>query len=49
VGGVAIGGDTLRALRGAQVSARGGIAVKGRSEPVEVWELHALERAPGDT
>jgi class 3 adenylate cyclase len=42
VGGVAIGGDTLRALTGAQVTALGEITVKGRTEPVEVWQLHGL-------
>ena len=44
-GAVAIGGPTLRAIPGARVVALGQVAVKGRSEPVEVWQLDSL---PGD-
>ena len=42
-GGVAIGSATLRGLRGARVSPLGTVAVKGRSGPVEVWSLEAIE------
>jgi class 3 adenylate cyclase len=42
VGGVAIGAATLRALAGAQVSPLGSLAVKGRRESVEAWQLIAL-------
>jgi class 3 adenylate cyclase len=42
-GGVAIGGATLRRLRGAQVSPLGELAVKGRREPVEAWRLEAMD------
>ena len=45
VGGVAIGGATLRALPGAQVSPLGPVAVKGRRESVEAWRLVALDDA----
>jgi adenylate cyclase len=43
VGGVAIGGATLRALPGAQVSPLGHVAVKGRRESVEAWRLVAID------
>jgi class 3 adenylate cyclase len=42
-GGVAIGGTTLRRLRGARVSPLGELAVKGRREPVEAWRLDAVD------
>jgi adenylate cyclase len=38
-GEVAIGGETLRALTGARVSALGAVNVKGRTAPVEAWRL----------
>jgi class 3 adenylate cyclase len=44
-GGVAIGGGTLRALRGARVSHLGSMPVKGRQEPVEVWQLDGFDDA----
>ena len=43
VGGVAIGGATLRALPGAQVSPLGPVAVKGRRESVEAWRLVSID------
>jgi class 3 adenylate cyclase len=43
VGGVAIGGATLRALSGALVSPLGALEVKGRRETVETWRLDGLE------
>jgi len=42
-GGVAIGRETLRHLRGARVNALGVVNVKGRAEPVEAWSLEALD------
>jgi class 3 adenylate cyclase len=42
-GGVAIGAQTLRSLTGARVSPLGTVTVKGRAEPVEVWNLEALD------
>jgi class 3 adenylate cyclase len=45
VGGVAIGGATLRALPGAQVSPLGPVAVKGRRESVEAWRLVSIDES----
>jgi class 3 adenylate cyclase len=41
-GEVAIGGETLRALTGARVSALGAVTVKGRTAPVEAWRLDGI-------
>jgi class 3 adenylate cyclase len=38
-GGVVIGGPTLRAVPGLRVTALGSLAVKGKEEPVEAYEL----------
>jgi class 3 adenylate cyclase len=42
VGKVAIGAATMRALAGATVTHLGVVQVKGRAEPVEVFQLDAL-------
>jgi class 3 adenylate cyclase len=43
VGGVAIGGETLRSLTGATTESLGRLKVKGREEPVDAYRLLALE------
>ena len=45
-GGVVIGGATLSRLGRAPVSSLGTVQVKGRGEPVDVWELHGLAPDP---
>ncbi len=45
VGGVAIGGQTLRALADAQVESLGSVAVKGKAEPVEAFLLRSVGRS----
>ena len=45
VGSVAIGAATLQALDGASVTHLGSLTVKGRAEPVDVWELHGVGEA----
>ncbi|HEX5534655.1 MAG TPA: adenylate/guanylate cyclase domain-containing protein [Actinomycetales bacterium] len=42
VGGVAIGGETLRRLTGATTESLGRLHVKGREEPVDAYRLVAL-------
>jgi adenylate cyclase len=42
-GGVAIGAETARRLRGARTEPLGTIQVKGKSEPVEAYRLMAVE------
>ena len=39
VGGIAIGADTLRGLRGAQTEPLGHVSVKGKPEGVEAYRL----------
>jgi class 3 adenylate cyclase len=39
VGGIVIGGPTLRAVPGLRVTALGSLAVKGKEEPVEAYQL----------
>ena len=46
VGGVAVGASTLHTIGGASVTHLGALPVKGRSEPVDVWELHGLDPDP---
>lgn len=43
IGGVAISDATRQAVLGAQVVSLGTVALKGRSEPVEIWLLTAVE------
>jgi adenylate cyclase len=43
VGGIALGPETVRRLPGARTESLGRVAVKGRSEPVEVHRLVALD------
>ena len=45
-GGVAIGDSTRKDLRGARVTSLGTVAVKGRTEPVDVWRLEEVEPDP---
>jgi adenylate cyclase len=46
-GGVAVGGASLHQLDGARVRSLGSVTVKGRWQPVEVWQLDALEPVGG--
>ena len=43
VGAVAIGAGTLRALPGARVRSLGGVALKGKRQPVDAYVLEALD------
>jgi adenylate cyclase len=45
VGGVAVGPETLRRLRGARTEPLGAIPVKGKAEPVETHALTGLEES----
>jgi class 3 adenylate cyclase len=47
VGGVAIGGETLRSLTGATTESLGRLQVKGREEPVDAYRLLALTADSG--
>jgi class 3 adenylate cyclase len=42
IGHVAIGSETLRQLPGARVSSLGGVAVKGKEDPIDAYVLEAL-------
>ena len=46
VGGVAVGAETLRRLRGASVEQMGPTTVKGKREPVEAYLLKGLSETP---
>jgi class 3 adenylate cyclase len=43
VGGIAIGAATLRGLSGARVEPLGQVDMKGKSEPVDVYQLVGLD------